>query len=261
MAYTASVGSSPLARGLRGEWDVGRSRRGIIPARAGFTTASTLIAMSAGDHPRSRGVYCGPSSVRHWRPGSSPLARGLRRGDTGPSGRGRIIPARAGFTGEARARTGARRDHPRSRGVYQKTRPALMTRWGSSPLARGLLEVLAAGGPGTGIIPARAGFTSGRPKPLPVRSDHPRSRGVYKAAREELETLAGSSPLARGLRIAMETAGVKWRIIPARAGFTRGDLVGRGPPPDHPRSRGVYMANALGMTWREGSSPLARGLQ
>ena len=30
-------GSSPLARGLRGTMIAGRDRRGIIPARAGFT--------------------------------------------------------------------------------------------------------------------------------------------------------------------------------------------------------------------------------
>ena len=50
-------GSSPLARGLpHGRAVRGHIRR-IIPARAGFTRASTWRRGSPGDHPRSRGVY------------------------------------------------------------------------------------------------------------------------------------------------------------------------------------------------------------
>ena len=50
-------GSSPLARGLL--QDVARAGHtgGIIPARAGFTTAPVQDVARAGDHPRSRGVY------------------------------------------------------------------------------------------------------------------------------------------------------------------------------------------------------------
>ena len=91
-------GSSPLARGLLLLPHIAEHGRRIIPARAGFTAASSWAALAAPDHPRSRGVY-----VRYWwtsapAAGSSPLARGLPPGNPqGPS---------------------ARRDHPRSRGVY-----------------------------------------------------------------------------------------------------------------------------------------------
>ena len=91
---------------------------------------------------------------------------------------------------------------------------------GSSPLARGL--------------PSR------RRRSARWRRDHPRSRGVY-----------GDAPFWE-VRVD--------RIIPARAGFTRGRLLAAGPGPDHPRSRGVYPllpAHPLGTA---GSSPLARGL-
>ena len=72
---------------------------------------------------------------------------------------------------------------------------------------------------------------------------------------------AGSSPLARGLPTAAAPPSPAARIIPARAGFTRGIICIPGEPGDHPRSRGVY-----GYTVREdgdhwGSSPLARGLR
>ena len=50
------------------------------------------------------------------------------------------------------------------------------------------------------------------------------------------------------------------RIIPARAGFTSTGSVLRCRAPDHPRSRGVYIADACSARMRLGSSPLARGL-
>ena len=132
-------GSSPLARGLRGPRRTGRVRRGIIPARAGFTVRHHDIRVGQWDHPRSRGVYCpraaGPEPPR----GSSPLARGLqhiRRRDR-PSRR--IIPARAGFTRSRPTRKCEYGDHPRSRGVY--------------------IHALIAKGYTPRIIPARAGFT------------------------------------------------------------------------------------------------------
>ena len=50
----------------------------------------------------------------------------------------------------------------------------------------------------------------------------------------------GSSPLARGLLVALEVALTIRGIIPARAGFTQGGLRYQPPVRDHPRSRGVY---------------------
>ena len=70
----------------------------------------------------------------------------------------------------------------------------------------------------------------------------------------------GSSPLARGLPQGSLTLTVPRRIIPARAGFTRGSMRPSGPGPDHPRSRGVYRAPTCGPRCGPGSSPLARGL-
>ena len=91
---------------------------------------------------------------------------------------------------------------------------------GSSPLARGLLLADTVLQVGLGIIPARAGFTP---------------RG-------------GQRQLHLG-----------W-IIPARAGFTgRLHTLGAAPP-DHPRSRGVYIDQSIAIANDRGSSPLARGL-
>ena len=92
------IGSSPLARGLRWESGTASWVRGIIPARAGFTAASSATRPLIGDHPRSRGVYrCRPGTART-PPGSSPLARGLHVAYPPPAVPVGIIPARAGFT-------------------------------------------------------------------------------------------------------------------------------------------------------------------
>ena len=195
-----------------------------------------------GDHPRSRGVYHGVPPTSTSTAGSSPLARGLlvpRRCAHG--GRG-IIPARAGFTGRRRGYRRRRPDHPRSRGVYGGGAPGKESTWdaGSSPLARGLPAALHDLAAHAGIIPARAGFTTGSAPSWGTRPDHPRSRGVYAAPAVGPGRGVGSSPLARGLLVKFEPKEMERRIIPARAGFTWEK----------------NWASALVM----GSSPLARGL-
>ena len=196
----ASEGSSPLARGLRAGL-VGQVRPvGIIPARAGFTGWARGHLTLAWDHPRSRGVYV---QGRH-----SP-----------PGGLG-IIPARAGFTSRVRSGRGGAPDHPRSRGVYPTPRATSCSACGSSPLARGLRGVDLDDARDRGIIPARAGFTTGWRSRHRRAGDHPRSRGVYSSRTRGLVGVPGSSPLARGLRVDGDIPGHRRWIIPARAGFT-----------------------------------------
>ena len=117
-AFASSVGSSPLARGLRFEAAAHLLPAGIIPARAGFTGPCPACQRLVPDHPRSRGVYFFTASRAACALGSSPLARGLRvraRRQVRDPG---IIPARAGFTPGYPGGRRAMRDHPRSRGVY-----------------------------------------------------------------------------------------------------------------------------------------------
>ena len=192
--------------------------------------------------------------------GSSPLARGL------PAARLRrlfcvgIIPARAGFTPGAGSVGAGWWDHPRSRGVYMNPFPRRTISAGSSPLARGLRTVRDVIRGGSGIIPARAGFTRISFSVATDLADHPRSRGVYKPGGRGAPRAGGSSPLARGLHTLHPPRGPHRRIIPARAGFTVRGFVVFQYMKDHPRLRGVY--HALRATWQSstGSSPLARGL-
>ena len=235
------MGSSPLARGLPAAVPPGLGTPGIIPARAGFTWRRRSPRPRTGDHPRSRGVYPGEALRPGLRPGSSPLARGLR-GPTEPAGYAdRIIPARAGFTAPTASVSGARSDHPRSRGVYLRRR--------LQPLRR------------IRIIPARAGFTLTTDRKAPLPPDHPRSRGVYPQNQATSWVTCGSSPLARGLLGVRLRGGCASRIIPARAGFTGSPTCRGGRCRDHPRSRGVYTMSAPSTDMPPGSSPLARGLQ
>ena len=174
-----SGGSSPLARGLPFVHVSSHRRRGIIPARAGFTLATGGPPPGRADHPRSRGVY--PHSERGptQRAGSSPLARGLPVDPHHRRPTGRIIPARAGFTHYYPHSTKPQWDHPRSRGVYPADGQGKAAGSGSSPLARGLPARRRPATDSRGIIPARAGFTAGAEFVCSYKPDHPRSRGVY----------------------------------------------------------------------------------
>ena len=192
--------------------------------------------------------------------GSSPLARGLHARLHVDRAVHRIIPARAGFTGLVAGCRPPNRDHPRSRGVYDFGPHWRYLPSGSSPLARGLPDVLLNRRLGCRIIPARAGFTAASGTPPGQSWDHPRSRGVYRTLRWLPGPGLGSSPLARGLRLSKLRNRRNLRIIPARAGFTRSYRPWKGRRADHPRSRGVYILTHERIVDSGGSSPLARGL-
>ena len=233
----------------------------IIPARAGFTPALRGHSGAARDHPRSRGVYGLAIGSDGRRDGSSPLARGLQLGGSGPPDGGGIIPARAGFTSTSDWYSLDKRDHPRSRGVYFYPAVYFVLRPGSSPLARGLPPARRAPRTSAWIIPARAGFTSRPGAGLHGARDHPRSRGVYLCNPVNPPRSVGSSPLARGLPARHPRRFVLLGIIPARAGFTAPSRRPKPRPSDHPRSRGVYGTAFHLLAQQRGSSPLARGLR
>ena len=124
--FTTSSGSTrrcrrdhPRSRGVYGRvLGLIVPARGSSPLARGLPVEARRAAPANGDHPRSRGVYQFSRPLLLIGGGSSPLARGLPHLLIALDVRGRIIPARAGFT--CRRRTGHRAcsDHPRSRGVY-----------------------------------------------------------------------------------------------------------------------------------------------
>ena len=151
-------------------------------------------------------------------------------------------------------------DHPRSRGEYAPHGHAFFLREGSSPLSRGIRCPETAGCAIRGIIPALAGNTRTPHQQQDVPSDHPRSRGEYGHPRECRLIMAGSSPLSRGIHRVAHRHGGNRGIIPALAGNTRPSSRSAKTWPDHPRSRGEYVATGYGDTLPSGSSPLSRGI-
>ena len=113
------------------------------------------------------------------RGGSSPLSRGIRlRGVRWGGGLG-IIPALAGNTATRRRSSPETRDHPRSRGEYGTVVFTSGSGEGSSPLSRGIPELVSILDIKQGIIPALAGNTGGVNVQTIETEDHPRSRGEY----------------------------------------------------------------------------------
>ena len=253
-------GSSPHTRGLLSSCRSTTVQTRIIPAHAGFTIPRGLFLRQYGDHPRTRGVYAGPTTSYTIGKGSSPHTRGLpsRREPRGDSCG--IIPAHAGFTGATHRPESHLSDHPRTRGVYcDEPCPGFYTP-GSSPHTRGLLATIMSGRLVSGIIPAHAGFTPSGTDCTFLAEDHPRTRGVYFLMLRLRVRPLGSSPHTRGLlRFFCPCLG-HVRIIPAHAGFTDSPRRILTISPDHPRTRGVYF---LSPRWRMtalGSSPHTRGL-
>ena len=111
-------GSSPLARGTRGNsGDVCTGHR-LIPARAGNTQNKAVEKKYLAAHPRSRGEHKLTEFIRYKETGSSPLARGTQGGQAGAGVQGRLIPARAGNTGSSAVTSSTLTAHPRSRGEH-----------------------------------------------------------------------------------------------------------------------------------------------
>ena len=192
-------------------------------------------------------------------PGSSPLARGTRVRPCAGEDPRRFIPARAGNTGTLRVATTLKTVHPRSRGEHSRSRSGPRGLFGSSPLARGTLSVMAHSMILDRFIPARAGNTRERLRPAHVGSVHPRSRGEHFYEVAFLAWATGSSPLARGTLDARRGAVRTPRFIPARAGNTSSEHSSTWRFTVHPRSRGEHDDRIVSSVLRPGSSPLARG--
>ena len=176
--------------------------------------------MKKSAHPRSRGEHARDLLNAPLITGSSPLARGTHVRVTILTTPSRLIPARAGNTAPRYLSRGAVSAHPRSRGEHDVVAVLYRLRVGSSPLARGTLELTAKDFTAQRLIPARAGNTFPPLKRNNRFTAHPRSRGEHDSNAGAVAPGFGSSPLARGTQQATETDRLAERLIPARAGNT-----------------------------------------
>ncbi len=94
----ARRGSSPRARGARGDRSHSQLRAGIIPASAGSTLRWGGQRHRCADHPRERGEHILALTDAIEALGSSPRARGAQRRSDPHQPRPGIIPASAGST-------------------------------------------------------------------------------------------------------------------------------------------------------------------
>ncbi len=109
------------------------------------------------------------------------------------------------------------------------------------------------------IIPARAGQTRACAVVGQQASDHPRACGANRGRGVFASCASGSSPRVRGKR---RGAGHRYdvaRIIPARAGQTAPNPIGRGHGSDHPRACGANFLDRWTTFFLFGSSPRVRG--
>ena len=245
-AIAVSFGSPPHTRGKR-------------PARAGKTALAASLTRIRRAHPRSRGENHRIKSVAASVTGSSPLAPGKPQVTVEGTVEEGLIPAHAGKTITLGILKRPSWAHPRSGGENTVTSVRSTLPSGSSPLAQGkpvehaVLEAV------VGLIPARAGKTTGPSATRTIRRAHPRSRGENYVRREPVQPHQGSSPLTRGKRYLHDQGIADRGLIPTHAG----KMATRPRPPSnptaHPHSRGENAPHGSRKIVCPGSSPLTRG--
>ena len=150
--------------------------------------------------------------------GSSPLAWGKSE-PLVVDGEGEgFIPTRVGKIMPGRAASPAGRVHPHSRGENSARRGTVVSRVGSSPLARGKFATDDQTDETPRFIPTRAGKIAWLQNKGRAEGVHPHSRGENRYGGPGGRYDAGSSPLARGKFTPRRPRPQHDRFIPTRAG-------------------------------------------
>ena len=130
---------------------------------------------------------------------------------------------------------------------------------GSSPRVRGKPPRHPVGGAHPRLIPARAGKTWSRTASGRTPRAHPRACGENVTLPVSIVVYGGSSPRVRGKPHQQRHPLTRARLIPARAGKTRGCSRAGTPRPAHPRACGENDVHAAASGRFGGSSPRVRG--
>ena len=197
-----TIGTSPRARGKHRV--APESRRPIrnIPACAGKTTAAHIDAPLKPEHPRVRGENVVELTKNLRNSGTSPRARGKRGWGHDYFVHERNIPACAGKTSDHIKRLGRKSEHPRVRGENARQSAICFSHPGTSPRARGKSKRIPCGFNEIRNIPACAGKTNLHCGPRRLFKEHPRVRGENFGGQNHYRKLGGTSPRARGKRVA-----------------------------------------------------------
>ena len=132
------LGSSPLARGVHGNFTGDQCSYRITPACAGNTRPTRKSGRPSEDHPRSREEYKFITILNSHFLGSSPLARGILCNVLFEISHDGITPAYAGSTYRNDFGSFLQQDHPRLRGEYYLRGDLEEYPPGSPPLTRGI---------------------------------------------------------------------------------------------------------------------------
>ena len=134
---SATAGSSPHGRGKRSLRGGQTLRSGLIPARAGKTTAWCALDNPAWAHPRMGGENVTRYMCDSMLAGSSPHGRGKPLGIVDNRPRFGRIPAWAGKTRSTISEAWSSPAHPRAGGENRSVRSGRTHSGGSSPHGRG----------------------------------------------------------------------------------------------------------------------------
>ncbi len=130
---------------------------------------------------------------------------------------------------------------------------------GSSPWARGTHCLFRNKMRQVRFIPVGTGNTENGPTPFVTMAVHPRGHGEHVVDQNHSGTNNGSSPWARGTLINAEETLKHARFIPVGTGNTHLRYQTFRLEPVHPRGHGEHTTNLRRFTFRNGSSPWARG--
>ncbi len=154
--------------------------------------------------------------------GLSPLARGTHRAAPCATRARRLIPAGAGNTLRKSGLLNPSPVYPRWRGEHLLRFAQCGPDPGLSPLARGTLYRSRATSLNCRFIPAGAGNTDGKWRPVEPGTVYPRWRGEHMNEANLKSDAGGLSPLARGTLVRIAEDEFDARFIPAGAGNTPG---------------------------------------
>ena len=213
-------GSSPRARGTPSRRYARQGGCRFIPAGAGNTNPSRAGSPCWPVHPRGRGEHSSAAALAERGRGSSPRARGTLRVDRRDGVARRFIPAGAGNTTIRYDGVMLSSVHPRGRGEHLSVKAVGLSRYGSSPRARGTHLHPGRRSRCLRFIPAGAGNTGRLTTPWGPSTVHPRGRGEHELSRNSILGVSGSSPRARGTRFRGCQVRSGRRFIPAGAGNT-----------------------------------------
>ena len=272
-AHPRAGGENPNTERLR-QWVFGSSPRGrgklllsldvhvccgLIPARAGKTSAALILSRRRAAHPRAGGENPATTGLTIGFTGSSPRGRGKQTKEYLELSNQGLIPARAGKTSRLTDRAATWAAHPRAGGENEGTCPFALRHLGSSPRGRGKPFLFTIKLTVAGLIPARAGKTTSLSASPTTRRAHPRAGGENGPTSYAGSLTAGSSPRGRGKHRPYWTPARRKGLIPARAGKTVIKNVCPGRAWAHPRAGGENAPAGATVTATYGSSPRGRG--